>query len=99
MRSDFRQIAPQFNTLASKAMIQAEDEANGFFEGVSLFIDHLAAYQVCVSVYMYYMGLCTCTTCVCVHVLHGSVYMYYMCLCTCTTCVCVHVLHMSVYMY
>lgn len=45
MRSDFRQIVPHFNTLATKAKIQAEDEANGFFEGVSLFIDHLAAYQ------------------------------------------------------
>ena len=63
MRSDFRQIAPQFNTLAIKAKIQAEDEANGFFEGVSLFIDHLAAYQVCVSVYI---CLCLCLfVCVC----------------------------------
>ena len=46
MRGDFRQLSPEFNTFGDKTKMQLEDEANGFTESVSLFLDLLIAYQV-----------------------------------------------------
>lgn len=46
MRADFRQLAPEMNSLGDKSKLRLEDEVNGFSESVSLFIDLLSAYQV-----------------------------------------------------